>query len=226
MALIRKLVYNDNETDMEQKYLALINQDHPDSYVKKYPLLEKRLEIFWNRGKEWALSYRLNDMTRGNNTNNYAEAGMRIIKELVFGRVKAYNLIQMFQFITTTMEMYYMNRLFDIAHSRYRPGPTLRYRELDKQQKNVSEVKHIRDSIYVVYETIEEVGQLDYIVDMELCTCSCSVGQTGAACRHQAAIAKQYNIASLNIVPIHCRETRQLYATIARGSGYVMEEEF
>ena len=80
--------------------------------------------------------------------------------------------------------------------------------------------------MYVVYETIKEVGQLDYIVDMELCTCSCSVGQTGAACRHQAAIAKQYNIASLNIVPIHCRETRQLCAIIARGSGYVMEEEF
>ena len=66
MALIRKLVYNDIETDMEQKYLALINQDHPDSYVKKYPLLEKCLEIFWNRRKEWALSYCLNDITRGN----------------------------------------------------------------------------------------------------------------------------------------------------------------
>ena len=31
-------------------------------------------------------------MTRGNNTNNYAEAGMRILKEIIFGRVKAYNL--------------------------------------------------------------------------------------------------------------------------------------
>ena len=52
MALVRKLVYNDNESDMETKYLALMNQDHPDSYIKKYPLLEKRLEIFWKRRKE------------------------------------------------------------------------------------------------------------------------------------------------------------------------------
>ena len=40
-------------------------------------------------------------MMMGNHTNNYAEAGMRIIKEIVFGRVKAYNLIQMF---TVTMD--------------------------------------------------------------------------------------------------------------------------
>ena len=153
MLLVRKLVYNSNETEMEEKYLALMRQDHPDSYVQRYPLLAQRLENFWQRRKEWAVSYRLNDMTRGNNTNNYAEAGIRIIKEIVFGRVKAYNLIQMFQFVTSTMEMYYMNRLFDIAHSRYRPGLTLRYRELEKLQKTITEVKHIRDSIYIVYET-------------------------------------------------------------------------
>ena len=55
--------------------------------------------------------------------------------------------------------------------------------------------------------------------------CSCSVGQTGAACKHQAAIAKRFKIATLNIVPIHCKATRQLFVTIARGSHYVMEAE-
>ena len=61
-------------------------------------------------------------MMRGNHTNNYAEAGMRIIKEIVFGRIKAYNLIQMFQFVTVTMEKYFVSRLLDMAHSRFRPG--------------------------------------------------------------------------------------------------------
>ena len=89
-------------------------------------------------------------MTRGNNTNNYAKAGIRIIKDIVFGRVKAYNWIikeivfgrvkayNLIQFVTSTvtMEMYYMNRLLDMAHSRYRPGLTLHYQELEKLQKN------------------------------------------------------------------------------------------
>ena len=52
---------------------------------------------------EWALSHRLEKTMRGNHTNNYAGAGMRIIKDC-FGRIKAYNRIQMFQFITVTME--------------------------------------------------------------------------------------------------------------------------
>ena len=67
-------------------------------------------------------------MMRGNHTNNYAEVGMRIIKEIVFGRVKAYNLIQMFQFVTVTMEKYFINRLLDMAHSRFQPCIALRYK--------------------------------------------------------------------------------------------------
>ena len=39
-------------------------------------------------------------MVLGNHTNNYAEAGMRIIKELLFNRIKAYNLVQLFFFVT------------------------------------------------------------------------------------------------------------------------------
>ena len=83
-------------------------------------------------------------MTRGNHTNNYAEAGMRVLKEIVFGWVKAYNLIQMFQFVTTTMEAYFTNRLLDIAHSRYRPGVALKYKEVDTTDMEIKEIKKCR----------------------------------------------------------------------------------
>ena len=43
---------------------------------------------------------------RGINTNNYAEPGIRILKDIVFNRVKAYNHIQVFQFLTVTFELY------------------------------------------------------------------------------------------------------------------------
>ena len=82
-------------------------------------------------------------MTRGNNTNNYAEASIHVLKEIVCGRVKAYNLIQMFDFVATTMEMYYSNRLLDIAHSRYRPGTLLRYKYLENLQDHIlKKTKH------------------------------------------------------------------------------------
>ena len=81
-------------------------------------------------------------MTRGNYTNNYAEAGMRVLKEIVFRRVKAYNLIQ--TFISTTMEVYFTNTLLDIAHSHYKPGVALKYKELDTTDM---EIKKCRQSM-------------------------------------------------------------------------------
>ena len=68
---------------------------------------------------------------------------MRIIKEIVFGRIKAYNLIQMFQFVTVTMEKYFMSRLLDMAHSRFRPGIAMRYRELHDLQKDITGTKKL-----------------------------------------------------------------------------------
>ena len=189
MHIIRSLVYNRNEVALELQYKLLLNTTSPESYTLKYPQLVSRLESFWDRRLEWALAYRALSMTRGNNTNNYAEASIRVLKEIVFGRVKAYNLIQMFYFVVTTMEMYYSNRLLDIAHSRYRPGTLLRYKYLENQQDYISSMQHIRENIYMVHETKD--GQtLDYLVEMEIGICSCPTGCTGAACRHQAAVAK------------------------------------
>ena len=129
-------------------------------------------------------------MMRGNHTNNYAESGIRILKEIVFGRVKAYNLIQMFELITVIMEKYYTNRLLDIAHNRYRPNIALRFKAIYESVHSITTVVQIRDSIYCVAEKLKEIGELEFTVDIEIGTCSCLKGCTGSACRHQIAVAK------------------------------------
>ena len=216
MLIIRNLLYQRNEVELQEQYEGLLKATSLDSYTVKYPQLQSRLESFWERRAEWALAYRNLTMTRGSNTNNYAEASIRVLKEIVFGRVKAYNLIQMFSFITSTMEIYYSNRLLDIAHSRYRPGTLLRYKYLENLQDHISSMKHIREKIYVVHECKEE-EMLDYLVDMEIGICSCPTGSTGAACKHQAAVAKHFKLVSINVAPVHSKETRHLFAVIARG---------
>ena len=132
----------------------------------------------------------------------------------------------MFDFITVTMDTYYTNRLLDIAHSRFRPGLNLRYRELSKATSNIVEMKQVRDSIYIVHEDIPNIGMTDYVVDMELGTCSCTVGSTGAACRHQAALAKKYEVKTINLPPLHDKETRQTLAIIAQGKQNVQDIAF
>ena len=44
---------------------------------------------------------------RGYHTNNYSETGIHILKDIVFRTIKAYNLIQVFEFLTMLM----LNRL-------------------------------------------------------------------------------------------------------------------
>ena len=163
---------------------------------------------------------------RGNHTNNYAEAGMRIIKEIVFGRVKAYNLIQMFQFITITMEKYFSNRLLDMAHCRFRPGIALRYKELYKLQKNITETRRIRDSFYIVKENLKNIGDLEYLVDMDIGACSCAQGSDGAACKHHAAVARDFKLSTINVAPVHSHEARQFFAILAMGKSSVMDSSF
>ena len=65
------------------------------------------------------MCYRNSSTLRGIDTNNYySESGIRIIKDIVFCRVKAYNLILVFEFIIVTFELYYMRHLLAIAHNR------------------------------------------------------------------------------------------------------------
>lgn len=216
---VKKLVYAPTNSELELCYDNLMKQNTPESYVTKYPQLAKRLRQFWERRDEWAISHRLDLITRGNHTNNYAEAGMRVLKEIVFGRVKAYNLIQMFQFVTTTMEAYFTNRLLDIAHSRYRPGVALKYKEVDTTEMKIKEIKKCQQSIYSVKVEVKQIGEVEYVVDMDLGMCSCSKGTIGAACKHQAAVAKQFKVSSVNIAPVHSKEARMQY-------GKALSEDF
>ena len=57
-------------------------------------------------------------MICGNHTNNYAGAGIRIIKDQVFSRIKAYNLVEMFSFIRESMEVYYQRKLLNVSNNR------------------------------------------------------------------------------------------------------------
>ena len=43
-----------------------------------------------------------------------SEAGVRILKEIVFSRVKAYNLVEMFQFVVDKLETYYPRRILSV----------------------------------------------------------------------------------------------------------------
>lgn len=57
MMLVKSMLYTQNEQDIHQKYAIM--KETQDSYTTIYLNLHQRLEQFWERRSEWALSYRV-----------------------------------------------------------------------------------------------------------------------------------------------------------------------
>jgi len=57
-------------------------------------------------------------ITRNNQTNNYSEASIRILKEIVLECTKAYNIVALIEFIAIIWDKYFINRLLDFAYNR------------------------------------------------------------------------------------------------------------
>ena len=91
MNLVKSMVYAKTDNELQKQFSEF--QSH--ELVTKYNFL-KHVQGLWDKRKEWALCYRENLPIRGNNTNNISEAGVRILKEIVLSRVKAYILLNYF----------------------------------------------------------------------------------------------------------------------------------
>lgn len=210
---IKELLYSKSEKELIETYSKFCK----DNLVLKYPNFKRHMESQWSRRCEWAICFRNNIMTRGNNTNNIAEAGIRIIKELIFGRIKAYNLIQMFQFVTDSLETYITRKLLSIAHNRFNHFISTKYKGLlaDKINKASIVVLNSQKKMYQVHSSKE--GSTVYTVDMDIGTCSCKIGTNGSPCSHQAAIVFHFHTKSINFVPTLNPSLRQEIGFLALG---------
>ena len=65
-----------------------------------------------------ALRNRSQLRTRGNNTYNYTESMIFVFKCVVLRRMRAYNLIELFHFITEDLEMYFQWKLLSLAFGK------------------------------------------------------------------------------------------------------------
>ena len=120
MNCIKRLLYSESQEEFDKMYKDMSeNESSPFLY---YENALKRLQDAHERRSEWAITFRQHELTHGNHTNNFAESGIRIIKDQIFERTKAFNPVQMFQFFTTTFELYYERRLLDLAHNRISPS--------------------------------------------------------------------------------------------------------
>ena len=210
---VKQMVYAKSVSQLDELYKKF-NQNE---VVRRYPKFRSFIKKWWQKRMEWALCYRKSLLIRGNHTNNIAEAGICIVKEIVFGRVKAYNLVQMFQFVTDAMEVYYKRGLLSVAHNRFDHYIASKYKRLKATMIPANKIIKQGDSEVLFMVTSKTDPDVQYNVDMDLCTCSCPQGMDGSPWVHQAAIVKHHHSVSLNFVPTVNPSVRRNFAILALG---------
>ena len=215
LGLVKALVYAGSDADITELY-ANIKRDET---ARQYRSFLSYVATIYERRHMWAVCYRVQLPVRGNNMNNYVEAFMRVLKDQIFERVRAYNPIQLLDFMMSRMIGYYERRLTDLANGRmdavlskrYLPGgPLIKVDDVKRQNEGMMfEVKSQSDRT------------LTHTVDMSVAMCTCPIGFNGAPCKHQYVCMKHFGIHTHNFHPIDDEEMRAHLLYLATGQDDV-----
>ncbi|XP_071947653.1 uncharacterized protein [Antedon mediterranea] len=209
LGVLKSLVYAESARELNERYEVVTE----DPAARKYHKYREHLDSIYQRKEAWAICLRSNLMTRGNNTNNYVESAMRVVKDKVLYRLKAYNVTQLMDFILTRMESYYARRLLDVANNRTANIQQSRYFMSDGNINCDNILKEDESNYSVPSASTDKL----YHVDISIGTCTCPIGNTGGPCKHQNAVMKTFNIINSNHTPTTSPFLRKLYYSIATG---------
>ncbi|XP_066440337.1 uncharacterized protein [Eleutherodactylus coqui] len=202
---IRQLLYSSSPEEFKVLLHNLITSELS-------PALQFYVENLCRRREQWALCFR-KDLPCGNNTN-ITESAIRVLKDQLFLRNRAYSVVQLLQFLISDLGLYYERKLINVVSGR-----SEQYLEsMDKINENQCKdllVKKIENGLYKVKSRRSDVW---YTVDLQLGLCECYIGRNGGPCKHKHAITFQENISCQNILAANS-ETKKLLFWVATGNN-------
>lgn len=191
---------------------------------RAYPRWITYVQSYWLFKEKWCLAYR-SASVRGHHTNNFAEAAIRVFKDVILSRVKAYNVISLIDFSCTTLEAVYRAKFRDFANFRNRKS-FLYFRNTLKKvtyltKDDVIEVSP--NSLFLVRS--EQDPETFYTVNVEVGQCTCNFGKYGRFCKHECAVYQYYDIHSPNF-PLIKPEDRFRIMLLAVGADKCPDRSF
>ncbi|KAL3216470.1 hypothetical protein MRX96_033051 [Rhipicephalus microplus] len=141
--------------------------------------------------EEWVQLYRLDVLTRGHNTNNFAEATIRVLKDIILNRVEAFNAVALVDSVALVWEKYFESRILRHAYSHVAAHQLLYKRLLSRMPKDTAEaIQVVGQGQYIVPSATHPSSSYEVYADIGLCTCL--FVKQGAFCKHQALVQKKY----------------------------------
>jgi len=199
---IFQIMYSRTTEELEESILNFKDETSHEGY-------KKRVEEFLNRKQEWVSLFRDNLLMRGHHTNNFSEAFIRILKDVILQRVKAYNLVALINYIVTVWENYMKTRILRVAYNRD-SRPILVYESLMRKMdlELVKRIEKVDEHTYMVPSA--QTSELMYEVNRSFGVCNCKAGCTGAFCKHQALLFSAYGGYFPNAPPLLSTDRYQL----------------
>ncbi|GBL96638.1 hypothetical protein AVEN_207801-1 [Araneus ventricosus] len=209
MSYFQSILYAESPACAKEAYLNAIG--YIGSCIPTYPLWNAYLMQMWNRTELRCLAFR-DESVKGHNTNNFSEVAIRIFKDEVLSRVRAYNVITLIDFCSTTLEGYSTRRLQEFANSR-NPGPRLFLEKMKKNSldsRNPINPEHLKKIQCNESQFSVLSENITYFVDVLSACCSCSAGRLGKFCKHQFAVNYYYNICGKNFPAVGAKEKHEI----------------
>jgi len=124
--------------------------------------------------------------------NSFSEVNVRIFKDIVLSRNKAYNAVAFIDFICTNMEEYYSRCLRSIVNIVIDDTARLLFEDQLSRSAYITKdfIESIGDNLYKVIK--EHVLSDFYEVNTAVGYCSCIKGKFGSFFKHQAAVFNFY----------------------------------
>ncbi|KAF0683893.1 Uncharacterized protein FWK35_00034858, partial [Aphis craccivora] len=135
MKLFRSIAYADNEENL----VEMVDTRH---------INENRSNF------KWCIAYRSTLRTREHNTNNIVESSIRVFKDIVLERCKAFNAAALVDFVGNTTEDYHGRRLLKYANVR-----TLRMRHVIVQLEEEDSFANINALVVLAKLAIGSVDE-------------------------------------------------------------------
>ena len=217
--LIKRAVFARTSHLLAETMTALHHDDIAVSSDKFVTYCDKLLQ----KSEQWASCYREDVALRAHNTNNTVESSIRVLKDRIFSRLKAFNLVQLVDFFVTRLESYYERRLTNVANNRLDELRQSRYFPPSDTIPLHNVWLLIPDVVSVPSAT---KADLSYLVNTVIWVCSCPVGAHGAPCKHQWAAATKYSLACFNFLPVTSPALRKLFHLVATGRNDMPSEWF
>jgi len=179
-----------------------------------YPMWQKYITVHhWKYKENCCLIWR-DHTNRGHQTNNFSEVSVRIFKENILCRVKAYNVISLIDLSCTKLKEYYKKKFLEFSNDRNSTA-RLFFRKLIKKIDYVT-----KEDIYIdneeFYVQSEKNKKIMYCVEPNIGVCSCEAGIHVQFCKHQCIIYKYFKTTGINFPPITV-EDKYLILKLALG---------